>query len=136
MPDELSNEILAGLVAALAANAALVALVGGRIYDEPPTSAAHPFVRVGNINLQALRSDCATDHDVLFSIEVHSRPDSGRVEAARIAGAVRDALDDAPFSVDGWVCEWCLYQTQAAFMTDDGQTYIATVAFSAAISAP
>lgn len=124
------------LVASLRANAGVSALVGARVYDEPPQGVTFPYVRVGNVDLRPLRmSGACIDEDILFSIEAHSRPVSGRVEASRIAHAVRVALDDAALSVAGFTLEWCQFTTQAVTRAADGESYIATIAFEAALSA-
>lgn len=123
------------VIAALEANAGVAALVGDRIYDEPPQGVAFPFVRLGRKDISPLRMQCRTDTDILFSVEVHSRPMAGRVEAEAIAYAVQTALDDADLTLDAWHLDWCEYVTSAGFVEADGQSYIATVAFRAAISA-
>lgn len=124
------------LVTALRADPGVSALVGARVYDEPPQDVMFPYLRVGNIDLRPLRmSGTCTDEDILFSVEAHSRPVSGRVEASRIAHAVRVALDDAALSVSGFKLDWCQFTTQAVVRAADGKSYIATIAFSAALSA-
>jgi hypothetical protein len=136
MADGPALALQARLVATLKANAGVAALVGARVYDEPPDGVAFPYVRVGTIDLSILRmsGDCA-DEDIVFSIEAHSRPVAGRVEASRIAHAVRLALDDAPLVVTGYTVEWCDFTTQAVTRAPDGRSYIATIAFNAAMSA-
>jgi hypothetical protein len=124
-----------GVIAALKASPALAGFVGGRIYDEPPENAELPYIRLGNIDLSPLRMDGGTDHVVLFSVEAHSRPEmAGRVEATRIAGLIRKALDDpAPVVVPDHDLEWIFYLTQAVGRASDGITYTAVVAFRAAL---
>ena len=136
MADGPALALQAALVAALRANAGVSALVGARVYDEPPQGVVFPYVRVGSVDLRPLRmSGTCTDEDVLFSIEVHSRPVAGRVEASRIAHAIRLALDDAALVVAGFALEWCQFTTQAVTRAADGESYIATIAFEAALSA-
>ena len=78
-------ELQKGLVAALKADAGVTALVSTRVYDEPPDSATRPFVRIGNIEPQPLRTQCGSAANVAFSIEAYSRPvTSGRVEATSV----------------------------------------------------
>lgn len=136
MADGPALALQARLVAVLKANAGVAALVGARVYDEPPDSVTFPYVRVGTIDLAILRlsGECA-DEDIVFSIEAHSRPVAGRVEASRIAHAVRLALDDAALAVPGYTVEWCDFTTQAVTRAPDGRSYIATIAFNAALSA-
>ncbi|AFA44854.1 DUF3168 domain-containing protein [Rhodobacter capsulatus] len=136
MADGPALALQAALVARLRADAGVGALVGARVYDEPPDGATLPLVRIGNIDVAPERMDGCTDEAVTFSIEAHSRPISGRVEASRIAHAIRSALDEADFVVTGHHLDWCQFLTQAVTRGADGKTYVATVAFQAALSAP
>jgi len=134
--DDVALALQAALVAALKADAGVAALVGGRVYDEPPQGAALPYVRIGNIDLAPLRMDGAKDHDIMFSVEGHSRPVQGRVEATRLAAAIRAALDetDPGPSVAGFTLEWLQWMTQTVTRDSDGRSYMASVAFQAALS--
>jgi len=92
--------------------------------------------RIGTVDLRPLRlSGECSDEDFAFSIEAHSRPVAGRVEAARLAHAVRTALDGATLTVTGYTFEWCDWTTQAVTRAADGESYIATIAFEAALGA-
>lgn len=124
------------LIAHLRADAGVAALVGARVYDEPPQGVAFPYVRIGTVDLRPLRlSGLCTDEDIILSIECHSRPVAGRVEVSRMAHAVRVALDDAAPSVTGYVLEWLVFTAQAVTRGPDGESYIATLSFEAATSA-
>ena len=135
MADGPALALQAALVTRLRANAGISALVGARVYDEPPQNVVFPYVRIGNVDLAPLRlsGDCRDD-DIRFSIEAHSRPVAGRVEATRIAAAVVAALDGAALTVAGHHLDWCQWVTQAATRAPDGRSYIATIAFEAALS--
>lgn len=126
------------LIAVLRANAGLSALVAARVYDEPPQSVAFPYVRIGNLDLSPERLSCVDDHNVTFSIEAHSRPPSGRVQAARIADAIRAALNDQEAAINialtGFNVDWCTYTTQTVSRAADGESYVAIVAFEAALA--
>lgn len=127
----------AAIVAALRADPAVAALVGGRVYDEPPEDVEFPYCRIGMTDLRILRlSGPWADDDVMLSVECHSRPLAGRVEAARIAHAVRGALDGAALSPAGHALEWLQFTTQAVTRGPDGRSYVATLAFEAAIAGP
>ena len=136
MADGPALALQAALVARLRADAGVAAIVGARGYDEPPDGATLPLVRIGNIDVAPERMDGCTDEAITFSIEGHSRPASGRVEATRLAHAIRVALDDAALSITGYHLDWCQWLTQAVTRGADGKTYVATVAFQAAMSAP
>lgn len=136
MADDASLALQKAVIAALRADAGVAALVGAKVYDEPPHGVTPPYVRYGTDNLAPLRmsGDCV-DEDIAFSVEVHSRPVAGRVEAKRIAQAVREALDDQALTVTGFTLEWLQYTTQSITRAADGETYIAVIAFEAALSA-
>lgn len=135
MADGPALALQAALVARLKANAGVTDLVAARVYDQPPDAVVFPYIRIGTIDLRPLRMSDCTDEDIVLSIECHSRPVAGRVEAARIAHAVRLALDDAALSVTGYTLDWCQFMTQAVSRAADGKSYIATLAFEAALSA-
>lgn len=129
------------VIAGLLADAGVAALVGTRVYDEPPQGVSFPYVRFGAADQAALRMDCHTDDDVAFSVECHARPDAvaqtvhPRVQAERLGHAVRLALDQAALSVEGYTLDWLDYQTQAVSRAGDGRSYVAVVAFFAALAA-
>ena len=136
MADGPALALQAALIGTLKANAGVAALVGARVYDEPPQTVVFPYVRIGTVNVDILRmsGECADD-DVIFSIEAHSRPVSGRVEASRIAHVVRLALDNTAIAPVGYHVDWCDFETHAVTRAVDGKSYIATIAFTAALSA-
>ena len=135
MADGPALALQAALVARLKANAGVTALVGARVYDEPPQNVQFPYVRIGTVDLAPLRlSGPCTHEDLVLSVEAHSRPVAGRVEAARIAHAIRLALDGGGFTVTGYTLDWCDWTTQAVSRAADGESYIATLAFEAALS--
>lgn len=124
------------VIAHLLADPDLSALIGGRVYDEPGQDAPLPYVRIGRIDVAPLRTDLGLDWDLMLSLEVHSRPLAGRVEAARIAGVLVAALDgcEAVVDVPGYPLEWCQFAAQDVRRAGDGRTYIATIAFAVSLS--
>lgn len=134
MADDASLALQAAVVAWLKSDGNMSGIVSDRVYDEPPQNVVFPYVRVGNIDLSADRIGCFVDDDITFSIECHSRPVAGRVEATRMAAAVRKSLDDAGLVLPGFSVDWCDYLTQAVIRASDGKSYIATVAFEASIA--
>ena len=115
--------------------AGLAPLVGARIYDEPPATVTLPYVRLGNFDVEPFRTDVSAAWDVAFSIEVHSRPVAGRVEATRITEAIVAALDEQPdaIAVAGFILSWILFETFAVARDADGRSYVATIAFRAVL---
>lgn len=134
MADGYALALHKGVVAALRADAGIAALVADRVYDEPPETPTRPYVRLGNIEPQPLRTDCGKAANVAFSIETYSRPvTSGKVEATRIAEAVVAALDEAEDSVtvEGFTLVKLHWMTQTVGRDTDGKSYTAIVGFDA-----
>jgi hypothetical protein len=125
----------AALVARLRADAAVAALVGARVHDEPPQAVALPYLRIKAVGLDPLRMDGHTDWRLTVALEAHSRPVAGRVEATKIAEAVVTCLDGAALTVAGFACDWCWFVTQAAGPAADGRSHVATTVFDVALSA-
>jgi hypothetical protein len=134
MADDSALVLQKTVVARLRADTALTALVAGRVYDEPPQDVAFPYVRIGNIDVSPYRDSCTTADELVMSIECHSRPTSGRVEATQIAAAVRQSLDQAALTLTGFTLEWLDFLTQSVTRAPDGRTYIAVVAFEVSIA--
>ncbi|WP_226782752.1 DUF3168 domain-containing protein [Oceaniglobus trochenteri] len=135
MADGYALALQAGIVAALKADGGVTALVGDRVYDEPPKKPTFPYIRVGNIEPRPLRTDCGAAADVALGLEVYSRPKSGRVECTRIAEAVVAALDERESSVVvvGFDLVSLQWMTQTVGRDSDGESYLAIIAFSALI---
>ena len=123
------------IIAALRASGPVTALVGSRIYDEPPDGADLPYVRLGAIEPLPQRSTGTDGVRLMFGIEAHSRPAAGRVEATRICEAVVALFDGdtqalAPIGYRVVSLDW---MTQTAGREGDGKTYFGITAFQALI---
>ena len=125
------------LITRLKALASVTDLVGQRIYDEPPQAVTFPYVRIGNLDLQPFRTDAKVAWQFTFSIEAHSRPTAGRIEATRIAEAVIAGLDEQHdlLTVVGFTPAWVQFITSTVSRADDGQSYSAIIAFDAVLDA-
>ncbi len=128
----------AALVAYLRADAGVSALVGARVYDEPPSDALRPLVRLGPMIVTPLRSDARAAFQIDFGVEGHSRPTAGRVEAQRIAEACRAALDErhAEIAVAGFRLAWVQFTTATTIRNADGRSYQSNAGFVAALDVP
>lgn len=119
------DEAIIGLRAALIADAALAALVGERVVDEPAEDIAFPYVRFGDIT--PVPDD--TDHRLGLILQVgliaYSRPVAGRTEAGAICAALRDALHRRPdaVAVAGYTVTEIEVQTWLVQRAGDGATY-------------
>src|SRR3972149_3086207 len=86
---------------ALAADMPLVTMLGGaKIYDEPPRDAALPYVTLGEDVIADASTATEPGDEHALTLHVWSRQ-GGHREAHIIAGALLEALVDAPLSLDG-----------------------------------
>lgn len=133
MADGFSLAIQKGVRAALVADAGVSALVGVRIYDEPPSDAVFPYLRFGDISPSAADTDSTEGAEVQIGIEAHSRSLAGRVEAVRMVEAVKAALhrQEASVTVAGFNLVELIFQTYAATRDPSGRGYTATISLRA-----
>ncbi|WP_454914985.1 DUF3168 domain-containing protein [Xanthobacter sediminis] len=93
-----SGPLQVALHDALRADAAVAALVGGRIYDAVPADAVFPYVAIGEAQTVDDGAACLDAAECFVTLHVWSRV-KGAVEARRITSAVAAALDDAAFDL-------------------------------------
>ncbi len=116
---------------ALAADTALTALLGGaRIYDEVPRAAAFPYVTLGEARVSDYSACEAPSEEHQLTLHAWSRQ-GGHREAHMIAGALLQALDDAPLSLDGHHLVNLRFALADIRREADGRTYHALVRFRA-----
>jgi hypothetical protein len=124
-----------GIRAALAANSGVTDIVSMRIYDEPPQDVVFPYLRFNDITPNAFDTDTIEGAEVTISIEGHSRSASGRVEAAQMVEAVKDALhrQEASVTVSGFTLVELIYQTFSVTRDSEGRGYTAVILLQAMI---
>lgn len=108
---------------ALAADAPLVSLLGGaKIYDEPPRDAALPYVTLGEdvISDGSTATEAGDEHALM--LHVWSRQ-GGHREAHVLAGAVLEALIDAPLTLAGHRLANLRFIVTDVRRESDGRTY-------------
>ena len=135
MADGFALAMQKGLRAALAAHAGVAALVGARIYDEPPQNVVFPYLRMVDINPAAFDTDTTEGAEISISVEAYSRSASGRVEAAQMAEAVRAALhrQETSLTVSGFTLVELIFQTFNVTRDADGRGYTAVIVFQATL---
>ena len=126
-----------GVRAALVADAGVYALIGTRLYDEPPQNVTFPYARFGGIEPLAFDTDTQEGALVSFTIEAYSRSASGRVEAAQIAEAVKAALhrQEASVTVSGHTFVELIFETFSVTRDGEGRGYTAIVSLQAMLEA-
>ena len=131
MPTAASAALRAAVHDALTANAALTALLGGpKIYDEPPRSAAFPYVTLGEARIADYSTGSEPGEEHQLTLHAWSRQ-GGQREAHLIAGALLQALDDAPLALaDNHLVNF-RFAVADVRREADGRTYHALVRFRA-----
>lgn len=121
----------AAVYAALRADSALTTVLGGqRVYDEPPRAAEFPYVTLGEARLlEAATGDSAGQEHQLV-LHAWSRK-GGHREAHMIAGALLQALDDAPLTLTSHRLVNLRFTVADIRREADGRTYHALVRFRA-----
>ena len=108
---------------ALKADAPLIALLGGAsIYDEPPRDAALPYVTLGEDIIADGSTATEAGEEHALTLHVWSRQ-GGHKEAHLIAGALLEALADAPLALDGHHLANLRFIVADVRREADGRTY-------------
>ena len=92
MADGYSLDLQRGVNLALKADAAIIALVGARIYDKPPTQPTFPYILLGNFQVNNEDTTGTLAAFVTASIEAHSNSLAGSVECQQVIEAIRALL--------------------------------------------
>lgn len=116
---------------ALVADGAVAAALGGpRIYDEPPAAAAFPYVTLGEARLNDFSTGSEPGAEHHLTLHAWSRQ-GGHKEAHVIAGALLQALDDAPLTLADHRLINLRFAVADVRREADGRTYHALVRFRA-----
>lgn len=116
---------------ALVADSAVMAALGGpRIYDTPPRDAAFPYVTLGEARILDASVDAGATQEHQLTLHAWSRQ-GGHKEAHVIAGALLQALDDAPLTPTGHRLVNLRFAIADIRREADGRTYHALVRFRA-----
>ena len=121
----------AAIHTALVADSALTALLGGpKVFDEPPSGTAFPYVTIGEARVESLSADDASGEEHRLTLHAWSRQ-GGHREAHLVTGALLAALDDAPLSLSGHRLVNLRFAVADVRREADGRTYHALVRFRA-----
>jgi len=116
---------------ALIADVPLTALLGGpRVYDEPPANAAFPYVTLGEARIADYSTGSERGEEHQLTLHAWSRQ-GGHKEAHLVAGALLQALDDAPLTLDDHRLVNFRFALADVRREADGRTYHALVRFRA-----
>ena len=116
---------------ALMADAPLTTLLGGpRVYDEPPQNPAFPYVTLGEARISDFSTGSERGEEHQLTLHAWSRQ-GGHKEAHLVAGALLQALDDAPLTLDDHRLVNFRFALADVRREADGRTYHALVRFRA-----
>lgn len=131
MPTAASVALRAAVHDALNADAALVSILGGaKVYDEPPRAAAFPYVTLGEARIADFSAGGEPSEEHQLTLHAWSRQ-GGHREAHQIAGALLQALDDAPLALTDHHLVNFRFSVADIRREADGRTYHALVRFRA-----
>lgn len=126
-----SSALRAAVHDALTGDAALVSALGGqRIYDEPPRGAQFPYVTLGETRVTDVSADEGAVLEHQLTLHAWSRQ-GGHRQAHVIAGALLQALDEAPLAPQGHRLVNLRFALADIRRESDGKTYHAAVRFRA-----
>ncbi|EKS28690.1 DUF3168 domain-containing protein [Afipia felis] len=121
----------AAIHTALRDDSRLTAVLGGtRVYDEPPRNAAFPYVTLGEARLMDSSGEGGETQEHQLTLHAWSRQ-GGHREAHMIAGALLQALDDAPLPLEENRLVNLRFALADIRRENDGKTYHALVRFRA-----
>ncbi len=120
---------------ALVADGALTAILGGaKIYDEPPAHASFPYITLGEARVTDFSAGEERLEEHHLTLHAWSRQ-GGHKQAHSVAGALLQALDDAPLSPQGHQLVNLRFSLADIRRESDGRTYHALVRFRAVTEA-
>lgn len=112
-------ELQAAIVAALKADPGLAALLGDRVFDHTPATAAFPYVTLGRLTGYDWSTDTERGSELLVSLHVWSQG-RGKKQALALMARVDAALHDQALALDGFaLVNLRLETTELAY--DDAQ---------------
>ncbi|MEA2907249.1 MAG: hypothetical protein QOI12_4636 [Alphaproteobacteria bacterium] len=116
---------------ALVADTPLTAILGApRIYDEPPKGVSFPYVTLGEARISDWSTGSEGGQEHQLTLHAWSRQ-GGHKEAHLVAGALLQALDDAPLVLTDHRLINFRFALADVRREADGRTYHALVRFRA-----
>jgi len=113
--------LIAALRDAALAHAGVAALVGARVYDDPPADVVFPYLTLGRAESRPSEASGSDAIEHAVTLHVWSRY-GGRAEALDVIAALRAALHNAPLSVEGRRLVLLLVTFTDVFRSGDGRT--------------
>jgi hypothetical protein len=126
-----SVALRAAIHGALMADTPLTALLGGpKVYDVPPRAAEFPYVTLGEARVSDFSTGTEPGEEHQLTLHAWSQQ-GGHKEAHLVAGALLQALDDAPLMLTDHRLVSFRFALADVRRENDGRTYHALVRFRA-----
>ena len=132
-------ELTGEIVALLKADAAVSALIGGRVYDDAAPNATFPYVTIGPVDLVQDDADCLVSGEVTMQLDVWARATataSARAQALRITDAIRAAVREAEIEMDSNALVHLEHRNTRTFRDPDGLTIHSAIELLAIVEQP
>lgn len=128
------NGLIEAVVALLRADPDVQARFGepARIFDTAPPGASFPHAAVSALSAQAWNAGGERGADMRLAIDVRTRGKS-RADAARAAGVIEAALDDAALILPGGRLTGIFFRAAQMQTEKDNETYRTRLEFRALI---
>ncbi|MBK3745622.1 DUF3168 domain-containing protein [Paraburkholderia aspalathi] len=127
-------ELQQALFSRLTTNAALIALIGDRVYDWVPENPTYPYVSFGPMDETSADADCVDAFEISMQLDVWSRS-VGYEEARQVADVIRRALK-ADLSLTENALVYLVHRQTRVFRDPDGLTSHAALTFEAVAEQP
>ena len=137
---EPSLALQGAIVARLKADGDVTALLGARIYNAVPPNAVFPYLSWADDQVLDESTDCHDDVEVFTTLDVWARqtdaaPTPARVQAKRIAHAIRQSLNGAEFDLPDNSLILIEHNSTRVLTDPDGTTIHAVIVFRSLIQA-
>lgn len=127
-------ELQRALYACLSTDAAVSAMVSGRVFDRVPADAQAPYISFGPMTADDDGADCIDGLSVSVQIDAWSQA-VGYGEVKEIAGAVRKAIAAADLALNTHALADITHRSTRILRDPDGLTSHAVLTFEASIEA-
>ena len=128
-----SDELQAAIYTRLTTFAPLVALVGTRVHDLPPSPVVAPYISFGPSDTVSDDAECITGREETLQIDVWSEALDGYRECKLICDQVKKALHDWNGELTVNALAFIRVQTVRVFRDPDGRTTHGVVTVQAMI---
>lgn len=123
MPSDASFPLQQAIYTALTGAAAVTALVGSRVYDEPPESPTFPYITIGDDAVENIgtKTEDISAHEL--TLHAWDRTHRGRKVVKQVLDAIKATLHHASLSVSGHTLVLIRFEAADTLQDPDGLTW-------------